>query len=156
MVTQQVRPRWPARSGFTQDTINRVTPSQMWPFASQVFKKLRVRAARVGEGIRKNSEAGGVELARGEKAVVVRGLGEGPNEAAVPGEQGKVDGRQGTEGSAEDVSKKLGLCLLLQSVRLIGVPHTSSRGGEPSPISHCPHEKVRHFRYIGDEEAHDR
>src|SRR5262245_4461416 len=124
----------------------------MWPFSSQVLKKLHVCAARVGEGVREDGETGRVEFAAGKQAVIVSGLGE----AVVPGEQERLDGRGWPEGRAEDVSKQPGLCLLLSSVRLIRVPHTSSRGGEPSPISHYPHEKVRHSRCIVDEETHDR
>jgi len=77
----------------------------MWPFSSQVLKKLRVGTARVGEGIGEDAETGRVEFTTGKEVVVVCGLGEGPDEAIVPGEQGRLDGRERFEGVAEKVAE---------------------------------------------------
>jgi hypothetical protein len=91
-----------------------------------------VRTAGVFQGISQDGEPVVVQMTGGEVAVVVEGLGEGGDSAAVPGEPGGIE-RDGTEGIAEDAANHSGKGIL----RFLGTCLTDG-------ISFAPHHEVDH------------
>jgi hypothetical protein len=68
-------------------------------------ENLRVRTARLLQGIRQDGQPPAVQRTRRQVPLVVGGLGETDHGGGVPGQDGRVAG-DGTEGVAEDVTQK--------------------------------------------------
>jgi hypothetical protein len=98
----------------------------MWLITPQVQQDLGVRrTAGVLQGVSQDDESVAVEVAGGEQAVLVVGLGQPLDEAAVVGQDGRGDGRQGPEGQGADkVAEQAGLGgpLVSELSGLDGVP----------------------------------
>jgi hypothetical protein len=70
---------------------------------AEMSEDLLVRAAGFFEGVGKHGEASRVEVAPGEQAVVIGGLGQADDDAVLPPQHGRGDGRHPAEGVAEDI-----------------------------------------------------
>jgi hypothetical protein len=83
----------------------------MLPAATAVLQDVRVRAAGVGQHVRQHGEAVRIERAGGKGALLVDGLGQLQDGAAVPSRPGGVDARGGAERVTEDVAEDRTLSL---------------------------------------------
>src|SRR5260370_42714362 len=92
--------------GLPQYSINRNTPSVMWPFLSKVPKEHSVIAAGVEQRIGKHRQASGVEVAGWKQAFVVSRLAEPSFQPS----RREGRGRQRAVRGAEDVAEQAGPC----------------------------------------------